>query len=309
MREMVLNHASIPASDNSNLVVWLKDLAGGMGLLVASKVSNSSLRICKTGYNRYADVTGSALDSLRLSGAREEFRFIARLTTKTPLLDEVDEAINDRFLACETIALSGDDGSPLVLCAITDWIAIGFPTASVWDRDRIEIHFNEMFSDGTIEKTTEYIDNLTRSAHAGPIVSRHRERLRAVDNPEILWKNREQAFPCLIFGPGVEENLNEIQSQQFHTVVNKLVALNQTAMIWRDVAGVEPPWGTKVTPETKRVINNDNLREARMFMSHDGTRKLYEWHARFGNAGRIHLRFDRDTLEIEVGYIGQHLPL
>ena len=110
-------------------------------------------------------------------------------------------------------------------------------------------------------------------AHADPIVGRHRERLRAGDDPEILWKNREQAFPCLIFSPGVEENLNEIQPRQFHTVVNKLVALNQTAMIWREGTGVDPPWGTKVTPETKRVIKNNNLRDARMFMSHDGTRK------------------------------------
>jgi hypothetical protein len=43
--------------------------------------------------------------------------------------------------------------------------------------------------------------------------------------------------------------------------------------------------------------------------SSQGTQKLFEWHARFGSSGRIHLRFDPSSYEVEIGYIGPHLPL
>ena len=64
-----------------------------------------------------------------------------------------------------------------------------------------------------------------------------------------------------------------------------------------------------VTPESTRVMRDPVLREARGFRSHRGTREIFEWHARFGSGGRIHLRFDPDSREVEIGYIGPHLPL
>jgi len=279
-----------------------------MAFLVDNKVSGKNLRVCQTGSDRHENMF-HALNILRSSGAREEYRFIVSLATKTPLLNEVDERINDRFRACENTEFPEDDGAPLVLCAITDWIAVGFPTEPLWDSDSLEIHFDEILDDESITGTTEYIDNLTRSIHAGPICDRHEGKFLAGIEPVVLWNNREEAFPFLTFGPGVEKNLTEIQSREFHTVVKKLAALNKTAMIWRDEGGTIPPWRTHVTPETDSVNLSKKLREARRFKSRDGTHKLFEWHARFGRAGRIHLRFDLSLREIEVGYIGGHLPL
>ena len=63
-----------------------------------------------------------------------------------------------------------------------------------------------------------------------------------------------------------------------------------------------------MTPESARVMQNPALREARCFRSGRGTMVLFEWHARFGSGARIHLRFDARTREIEIGYIGVHLP-
>ena len=47
---------------------------------------------------------------------------------------------------------------------------------------------------------------------------------------------------------------------------------------------------------------------ARRFRSQRGQRETFEWHARFGGSGRIHLRFDAVAREVEVGYIGPKLP-
>ena len=73
--------------------------------------------------------------------------------------------------------------------------------------------------------------------------------------------------------------------------------------------GATPRWKCNVTPESDSVMNNATLRESRRFGSHYGTRELFEWHARFGSGGRIHLRFNPHAREVEIGYIGQHLPL
>ena len=314
MREMVLNHASVsvPRSNPAEISTWLRDLAAGMKQLLESEVVEKSLRNarnlydtqCLPGYSLF-----SAYLELRSQGYREEFRFFMGLTDRQPLLIEIDPDIGDRFLACEEQTLPVPDGEPLVLCAIADWIAIGFPSAPIWGRDRIPVRFNELLPDETIKEASEEVDQLTRSAHAGPICNRHRERLLAgSDDPVTLWENRQTVFPNLVFGPGVEDNLKE-QAHLFSTIVGKLKDLDQSTREWRDVGGPAPPWKTKVTPESTLKMKNRFFREARMFQSHRGTREIFEWHARFGDGGRIHLRFDPAAKEVEIGYIGSHLPL
>ena len=314
MREMVLNHASVSASRSNPVEIsaWLRDLAEGMRQLLGSGVVRKSLRTarnlddmqCLPDYSLY-----HAYLELRSRGYREEFRFFMGLTDRQPLLIEIGRDMEDRFLACEEQTLPVPDGEPLVLCAIADWIAVGFPSEPVWDRDRITVRFDELLPDEVIVEASEEVDQLTRSAHAGPICNRHRERLLAgSDDPVTLWENRQTVFPNLVFGPGVEDNLKE-QAHLFSTIVGKLKDLDQSAREWRDVGGPAPPWKTKVTPESTLKMKNRFFREARMFQSHRGTREIFEWHARFGDGGRIHLRFDPAAKEVEIGYIGPHLPL
>ena len=214
----------------------------------------------------------------------------------------------DRFLMCDEQPLPASGGEPLVLCAIADWIAIGFPSAPIWDRDRITVRFYELLPDGTIGEASEEIDQLTRSVHAGPICDRHRERLLAGSDPVTLWENREAVFPHLVLGPDVEGNLKN-QARLFSTIVGKLKDLDRSSREWRDVDGPAPPWKTKVTPESTEKMKKRSFREARTFRSHRSTREIFQWHARFGDSGRIHLRFDAASKEVEVGYIGPHLPL
>ena len=313
MREMVLNHASVfvPRSNPVEISAWLRDLAVGMKQLLESGVVEKSLRTarnlydtqCLPGYSLF-----NAYLELRSLGYREEFRLFMGLYDKQPLLIEIGPDMEDRFLACEEQTLPAPDGEPLVLCAIADWIAIGFPSASIWDRDCITVRFDELLSDETLEEASEEIDQLTRSAHAGPICDRHRERLLAASDPVTFWENRQAVFPNLVLGPDVESNLKG-QARLFSTIVGKLKDLDRSAREWRDVGGPAPPWKTMVTPESTLKMKNRSFRETRMFRSHLDTRETFEWHARFGDGGRIHLRFDAASKEVEVGYIGPHLPL
>lgn len=312
MREMVLNHASVlaPGSSRESITRWLKDLADGMAVLVDTRVVQRSLRMahplsdtpCLPDYSLF-----DASNNIRMRGFRDEYVFLIRLATKIPLLTEVGEAVRDRFRACEGRTLAAPDGEPLVFCAITNGVVIGFPSTPEWDRDRVTVHFDELLPDATIEPTSEEVDQLTRAEHAGPICSRHRRGLRAGSDPVTLWGNRAAAFPNLTFGPDVEGNLKD-NSNVLQTIVGKLVALDQSAREWRENGGPAPRWGTHVSPENVESMKNPKFREARRFRSSYGTHELFEWHARFGDHGRIHLRFGHDSHKVEIGYIGWHLP-
>lgn len=306
MREMVLNHASVQAPGRHTAIGWLKDVATGMAHLVSKRVAQSSLRMqrptqetaCLSGYSLF-----DAYQDLRKSGARDEYGLLLRMSAKCPLLREVEFDVSDRFQACEAKQLPSEDGEPLVLCAITDWIAVGFPSDSIWDNDRLMVSFNELLPDESFEETYEIIDNLTRSVHAHSICERYRTDLLRGQSPSELWQRRQEVFPNLVFGPDVA-----LPPEHSQTIIHRLMELDESAAKWREVGGTLPPWTCKVTPESSSLMNKPTLSEARRFRSHRDTRELFEWHARFGSNGRIHLRFDASSQEIEIGYIGPHLP-
>ena len=316
MREMVLNHASLAAPDRRIALKWLQDIATGMASLVQSGVTESSLTMRLHPYETPCLADGSLRDmyfALGKQGARDESLFLLRLSTKVPLLSEAEPDIEDRFrmceaLRCEAKTLPTEDGEPLVMCAITDGISVGFPSEPVWEQERITVTFDEMLSNGCIVEASEIIDNLTRSVHAQPILARFRAELRQLTSPAALWKARETAFLNLKFGPDVENHLAGLVRANLTTVVNKLAILDEAASQWREIGGPAPQWTCKVTDESASVFHNEKLREARRFRSYRGTRELFTWHARFGS-GRIHLRIDANTREVEIGYVGPHLPL
>ena len=312
MREMILNHASLVSPNRQTAIDWLKDAAVGMSILVRERVTERSLRMrkaahevaCLTGWSLY-----DAYEELRRSGARDEYGFLVRLSSKVPLLNDMDPEIVDRFFGCQAKTLPNPDGEPLVLCAITDGIAVGFPSEPVWDRDQLPVEFGELLPDSDIGHASESIDNLTRSLHAQPIRDRHLASLREAADPTSAWNDRQLLFPDLVFAPGVENNLQNLTTTEFRVVLKRLASIDSSARAWPGQDSPNPPWACNVTPESHRVRQNPTLIGHRFFRSRTGRRELFEWHARFGSGGRIHLRFDPASHEVEIGYIGKHLPL
>ena len=301
-----MHHASVRAPDRGTAVRWLQDVSTGMAELVRNKVAQSSLRMprplqevdCLPGYSLF-----DAYQDVRRDGERETYLFLMGLSAKVPLLSEVRVDVKDRFLACEAQHLPPEDGEPLVFCAITDGIAVGFPSEPAWDGDRLSVSFNELLPDGRLEACSETIDNLTRSVHARPICACHRVSVLQGQSPAGRWERRDDVFPHLTFGPDVKP-----PPEFLGVVVKRLAELDESAAEWHTVGGAAPRWKSKVTPESDRLMKDKKLREARRFRSRRGTHELFEWHARVGSGMRIHLRFDADTKEVEIGYVGPHLP-
>ena len=303
MRELVLNHASLGVSDRLTAVGWLKDMTAGLAALVRYRVAAPALRMRRY-YTEIACLPDLSLwdlmQEMRRAGAREEFILFSKLTAKCPLLLDVEPDIKDRFLSCETTELPPSDGEPLTFCVITNGISVGFPSSEVWDSDSINVIIRELLPNDSFQEASETIDSLTRSVHAQSIHARHRAHLRDIlikcRNGLALWNAREKAFPNLMFGPDVEEQLADLNPQFLPTVVDKLASLDQSSAKWSQAGMATPPWRIKVTDESSSVKNDRRLLERRRF-------------AHYGNAGRIHLHFDLGPREIEIGYIGNHLPL
>ena len=315
MRELLLNDASIAAADQSTAIDWLTDIAKGMSALFLKQVVQNTLRTSRPLQDIHYRGNSSLWEiilALRQHGLMEEYRFLMRSSVKSPLTNELEQSVKDRFLACEGQTFPSSASSSLVLCAISDGIAVSFPSDSVWDRNLIKVDFYELkdYGSGEVseEETFEEIDNLARSDHAPPICERHRQSLRGqITSAEELWDNRKQAFPNLLFGPDIEGHLAKLNTGDLRTIVGKLASLNAAATEWPDVGGGAPQWKTKVTNESESLRNDNKKREKRRFRSYDGTSQLFVWHARFGDSGRIHLRFDPSSHEVEIGYIGPHL--
>ena len=316
MREMVLNHVSLRAPTRDTAVDWLRDLILGLSQLVGDGVVGATLR--SRYFSHEVDcLPGQDLFSISLDllhrGAHEEFRFFSTLNAKVPLLNDADPQDKARFLGCQHRTMAAEDGEPLLYCAIAEGVAVGFPSSQEWDGDLLTVEFEELLTDGTSEEWSEDIDNVARHQHALGVIDRHRSGLRELlmksGNGVAIWDSREEAFPHLVFGQDVETHLSMINPGELGTLINRLGSLDEAAAAWPLERGEVPPWKSKVTDENYSVKTNPSLREARRFRSSEGNRELFFWHARFGSDRRIHLRFHRTTFAVEIGYIGNHLPL
>ena len=316
VRELVLNHASVATSDLESATIWLKQLAIGMASLNRLGIGKSGLRMSRYPYEIQCTDVISLYDLmfyLRNSGARDEYQYLSRLSSKAPLLESVSADVEDKFTRCEVTGLDGrglspEDGAPFLYCAIADGIAVGFPSEPVWEQDQIDVYFEELSPDGDeLGEAAESIDNLTRPEHADAISERHRANMRDVSNFGELWARRSEIFPNLLFGPDVKSQLERINPSTLSAITKKLSMLDGDTAKWRTADTAIPEWSCRVRPESNSVRNNPSLIEARRFRSRSGNSEIFEWHADFGY-DRIHLRFDAKRREVEVGYIGPHLP-
>lgn len=312
MREMVLNHASLMTVEWRKVVRWLPDVADGMAAIVKDGTASGTLRMCRWAHEiQWPDgrSLGDVCRELVRQGARDQGVFLLqKCDTATHLLDGLEQDVKDRFRGCRLFELSGENRVPLVLCAVTNGVAVSVPSEPDWDCDRLPVQFRESQRDGTSEQLEGQIDNLARREHARAIIDRHRAHLRTqCSKPGEVWRLRAQLFPNLLFGPDVEEDLRAVAGV-LQTVVNRLAELDDAASAWSDAGGAHPPWPCKVTDESDSVKNHSRREQERMFRSVRGQRKLFTWHARFGDS-RMHLRLYARTREVEIGFIGPHRGL
>ena len=313
MREMVLNHVSLCACDRRTALTWLTDIASGIAILSDNGVVGNVLRSSQHRHEIYLFGDWSLQDAIFSLAEREARNFLLRLGVKVPLLVDSEEEVTERFLRCQETNFAPEDGKPLLLCALADYIAVGFPSDDIWQHDQIKVEFEELLDDGTDDgimlEEMEFVDNLTQCEHANSICQRHQEGLHEqIENLTELWRKREKLFPNLRFGLDIERQLAALDNAILSRLITKLAILDKAAKKWPSHARPQPPWECPVSDESQSVKENRRLAKARIFRSYSGVSKAFELHARLGRGIRIHLCVDANLHEVEIGYIGKHLP-
>ena len=316
MREMVFNHASISAPDLQTAIEHLKGTTKGIARLINARVVESALR-----WDRVSEQIvcvgewslAGVLQEMRRHGARDEYVYFRRLTLKYPLLHETSQEIKDRIVLCEatgcgSIRLSAEDGNPLLLCAIGNGIAISFPSATIWERDEVDVNFVELLPNDEFVPRLEAIDNLARLEHAEAIVERHQRHVRTdISSFREMWNRRREAFRNLVFGPDVEVQLGDVNAGDLKRIVKKLSIIDAKSGDWASGQGGGPPWRGLVRDESDSVYQNESWLAKRRFKSYNGNQELFMLHSSFSRGDRIHMRVDANKRLVEIGYIGVHL--
>ena len=321
VRDLVLNHTSLTPPDTRSAIEWISDLIEGIsGLREFDVVSGKLIRTSPDSpvnlwYFQCAD--GSRVDNvfklLRSNRRREVSRRLQLLVNKS-LIEDLDPDIVEKFESCDaegcgSISLTPEEGAPLLLCALSNGIAVSFPSQELWKRDVLNVRYIEdvLLEDGNFAEYSELVDNLSQSANTRAILDRHRESILDCSGPRDLWLRRRELFPHLTFGPDVEQQLNSIDNKALGTVINRLISLDKTVAEWHESGAASPKWRSLVTRESDSVMNESRWVHARTFRTNAGGTAVFEQHARYGS-GRIHLRLSQSTRSLEIGYIGPKLP-
>ena len=228
-----MNHASLGPFEEGRTLAWLRDMALGMKSLIDLRVCSlqQGLRMSSEGCAVFHSMLYGESIAVSNPGTRDEFEFLMTLGSMVPLLKDADDDLIDRISRCEEKTLPPEDGQPLLFCALTDGIAVGFPSEEVWGRDELTVHFEELLPDDTFEEASETIDNLTRSSHAQSIYERHLESLRKLEDRDALWNEREEAYNNIKFLPQVEEQIEALDSIAWTRVARALGSIQTGSMM------------------------------------------------------------------------------
>jgi hypothetical protein len=139
------------------------------------------------------------------------------------------------------------------------------------------------------------------------------DRFRATNlwdiTPDSLWERREALFSRVVLCPGIEKDLKAIGGTYLDQIVNKLTALDRYAVnSWHtgnfSYLDANANTSLNISPESKKTMDHEKLRNQRIFSMPDETRECFELHVKTGN---LRFYFLPKDLKIYVGYIGKHL--
>lgn len=312
---MIFNEASTAALTWSETEAResLVQLASGMSTLVLSGQANKTLRLPKKLQELNILAETSFFDLIRIMMKSDHRRDVVgywlTMAQRSPLLVGLPEATIERFRGCEPVGQYGALAEGILLCAHSGGVAISLPTADEWKNSSVEVNYLEIRDEGDILELEATVDNLSRPEHVQEILERLKETPFARLTPDNFWVQKNSAFPFLSFGQDVEAQMAALGGAQFFTIMGRLQELNESVEEWKKIKGPAPNWRSSVTPESGTTMRDENYRKLRYFRNGAGTNTMYEWHARYGSGGRIHIVFEPADQTLEVGYIGAHLPI
>lgn len=189
---------------------------------------------------------------------------------------------------------------------------VSLQTNPLWEETRIPAKYmliNE--ESGEIIEKDIAINNYSKEKHIENMIRQEREKnIRMISSGIELWEKRESLYPHLIFCEKVKKQLSNVNGSLQIKMIKKRLDILEIYFSTYEGDFKKEDLGYRCREESETVMNNDELREMRMFETPYGKYEFFSWHISFvGNfPGRIHFIPDAEHRIGIIGYIGKHLP-
>lgn len=309
MPELVLNDACVSGNFSSveKAADFVVTISPSLADLVQANVVTPTLRTADPEIVILGDdVTLQSVLIYLLSSRthREEGRFFAGLTLRTPVEDQIVDEEFSKLLDWRLRDYPTAYG--LLLCAASARIALTLCDDDAWRVAPLSLVVEQDYSTPRSREQRVDVEHIHSKQSAIALLERAISNRRQAITQENFWNNRATSYPALKFAPSVRKNISDLTSAAYLPVTERLWELNQAAEEWGRAGGAAPVYASKVSGESASTMAKYG--GYRVFRGSDGSDHTYEKHARLPNGLRIHLIECTADQTIEVGYIGPHLP-
>jgi hypothetical protein len=127
---------------------------------------------------------------------------------------------------------------------------------------------------------------------------------------QTFWERQKELFSRIVLCPNVETQIQTIGGTYLEQIIDKIRELdNYVLNHWKNgnfsYKNANNNTALNISPESDSTMQQQNLRNMRVFGLPDGRRECFELHIKTGN---LRFRFFPENFTIYIGYIGHHLP-
>lgn len=231
--------------------------------------------------------------------------FFLKISAKVNFEQDVSDAVKEQFYLSDFHFEQRQAGG-LGLAWLLHTTAVSLPFEEYWQKTHIRV-CHTWFDAETERAEDVEVLNLADMAHVQVISDEMTERAQGTlrEQPVALAERKADCFPHLTFGMDVDAQIAELSVEVLRMTIAKLIVLDAAVRNWRRER-IEEPVLPKVNTESEATMQRyGNERE---FRSASGEKKVFNLHAMMGGGYRVHFRIDKELKNLEIGYIGEHLP-
>ncbi len=240
---------------------------------------------------------------------REERLFVKTLATKSPFSNDInnlDLKELETGSGASEFRYVGKLAVGLGVAYILDTISISLRSSNCWDTSYVTVDFKYFEESGdNLVETEEKVrhvshPNLVRD-HLDWISKRIQNR---ITNGQVLWEQKEELFPSLLFCECVKKQLLDIENSNplLKQIIKRLSELEEHTHKWIDGNFDINSLPSRATPESDTRLNK--FRKELTFQCPDGTHRLFDLHLRMTpGANRLYF-YPIEPRKLIIGYIG-----
>lgn len=273
----------------AKVLMKIKKTPSGLVLCSAEKIQDIGLE------------NGRSLSSLRKDPKYIDlWRLIATIQNQSPFIIEPLSLESDYFFGSKRAVGLG-------IAYHLDTIALSFG-GSDWSDSPINARLESIIEadeETTIHEETVQVRHASSEGH----ITALSDWLKSIKSPtphdgDELWQNREAELPNLKFLARTENQIRSLKhgSIELYAVDKKLKEINTSMSEWVPDESESPTFKSRMSPEYT------NRKELCRFTDLDGVEKTFDYHGRYTPCeGRIHFRYDRNTLTATIAHVGEKL--